>query len=95
MRQTIYRIYTEDSELLGTTAINIVGRHFESFTVIRGQGYWKGQVESTLIVEIISDPDDINKVARVAEYIRVKNKQEAVLVTSVDAYTVLISKHYD
>ena len=83
----LYRIYTEDIDremVLARTA-----DHFDSFTVLEATGYWKGQPEKTVIIEILTDK--VDKVMLLAEIIREKNSQEAVLVVKLDGSSTMIT----
>jgi hypothetical protein len=83
---TLYRIYTETKPNLG----EIVSRTFESFTILQGTGYWKGQSEESSVIEVMAH-DERGKVQDLARVIRSKNEQQAVLVVEVevkDAYNI-------
>jgi hypothetical protein len=74
------RIYTERKLNLAS----IVARHFRSFSIIYGTGFFNGVAEECAIIEIVSagpiyrhNPEAL----ALAEEIRSKNGQEAVLVT--------------
>jgi len=74
------RIITEDKNRNGI--IDLVKYCFDGFTIIEAAGYWKGQVENSLVIEICGYFDDtmIDGVEKIAERIKVLNKQEAVLI---------------
>jgi hypothetical protein len=77
----LYRLYTED--IKGTE--NLVSWGFEGFTLIKAQGYWKGKVENSLVIEILVDTQNDEadaKVFALADRIKACNKQESVLVTA-------------
>ena len=73
----LYRLYTEDK---GNVA-QLVAPYFDSCTVLTATGYWRGIAEPSVVVEILGTAQDSEKVARLAEHIRVTNAQESVLVT--------------
>ena len=67
----------------------VVALEFESFTVIRSEGYWQGQGEPSAILRIIADEslgnnDRVNCIART--YCSMFY-QECVLVTSTSPLT--------
>lgn len=74
----LYRIYTEDKNR--SEVIERVTRDFDGFTVMTGDGYWKGKVENCLILEIITSSDNHDKILRIAEWIEVHNDQESVVI---------------
>ena len=77
---TLYRLYTEDIP----GAEQLVHWGFEGFTILQAQGYWKGQSESSLVIEILAEgtEHDEAKIFALAERIKACNKQESVLVTA-------------
>lgn len=84
---TLYRIYTETKPNLG----EIVSRTLESFTILKGTGYWQGQSEESSVIEVMADEHSRSLVQFIAYAIRSENNQQAVLVVEVevkDAYTV-------
>jgi hypothetical protein len=74
----LYRIMTED--INRDSIIAIVSQNFESFTIIPAMGYWRGNAEKSLIIEIIGNADDYGKIQDCADNIRRQNKQECVLI---------------
>lgn len=90
MKQTVYRIYTERRGTWDDRTIREVGKRFSAFTIIRAQGYWEGKAEPAMIIEIITGMDgDAARVFELAEYLRVMNEQDAVLVTQHDVTTIM------
>jgi len=76
---TRYRIYTEDLNLdLIETAASI---RFDSFSITHQTGYWHGQSEPSIVIEVLGTHADSGKVQSLALWIKAKNNQEAVLVT--------------
>lgn len=55
---------------------------FSGYTIIEAKGYWKKQKESSLIIEVISDKACF--VYDVATWIKIRNKQQAVMVQEID-----------
>jgi hypothetical protein len=41
--------------------------HYDSFTITKAQGYWKGQLEETFIIEILTENDNYEIVKKIAE----------------------------
>lgn len=86
---TLYRIYTEDKNR--GDVIDHVSKLFDGFTTYNGVGYWRGQAESCLVIEFISN-DEAEKtiVLQIASWIKAHNHQESVAVTEeqVKVYTV-------
>lgn len=80
----LYRILTEDLER--DKIRQAAARHaFVAFTLIPSQGYWNGQPESSLTLEIDA-PQSEEMAARVRELardIKVFNRQDAVLVQEI------------
>lgn len=77
----LYRIYTENKNR--EQIEKIVSELFDGFTVIESTGYWRGQREISLIIEIL-DTGLVNVAERIefiAEKIKKINDQESVLVT--------------
>ena len=64
----------------GETVADLVSAYFDSFTIIRGTGHWKGEQEPTIIVEILAPAHD-HVVQLMARTLRRNLNQEAVIVT--------------
>ncbi len=79
----LYRILTEDKNR--PAIVDIVRKHFDGFTLIPAIGYWQGQEERSLIIEI----DTPTKCAMhiVADEIAYVNKQQAVIMQEIDSTT--------
>lgn len=73
---TIYRIYTEDADR--EAVIDTVAQSFESFTVHPATGFFKGQSEKSIVIEIVDARED--DIEAVAKAIRSINGQKTVLV---------------
>ena len=85
----LYRIYTENKNY--DFIVETVSLYFDGFTIIKTEGYWKGQPEHGLVREIITGKDsDISKVYDLAWDIRKMNEQQAVLVYAIDGKEKLI-----
>jgi hypothetical protein len=58
--------------------VRVVSRKFEGFTLVPVTGYWKGQEERALAIEI--DTDRTADAYEVAREIKEMNGQEAILL---------------
>jgi len=79
----IIRLYTEDKN---REAIKeIVGQHFDGYSLIPCVGVWKGTEENGLIIEVVASQLQFPRKAcqKIAKAIKGKNTQEAVLMTVV------------
>ena len=87
----LYRIYCEDTQR--EEVERIAGLHFDAFTISTAVGYWTGQREHSLVVEIF-EPSAFyhaqQKVGQIATAIKLACKQEAVLVVELDVQGGLI-----
>jgi hypothetical protein len=73
---TVYRIYTEDADR--ESVVKAVSERFESFTLHSTTGYFKGQAEKSIVIEIVEAHEEaINEIARA---IRAISGQKTVLV---------------
>lgn len=77
----LYRIFTESNKRMDSETHEAVQRKFNGYTAYHGTGYWKGQPEPCLIVEIAAQGVHASDVLDVARDIRARNGQETVLVT--------------
>jgi hypothetical protein len=73
-------------------ALDAIGRRFDAFTASDVQGYWKGQSEPTLILEVYAPDTGANReTARaVAETIREDLAQECVGLAILPARFLLV-----
>jgi hypothetical protein len=83
-----YRIFTEDVNR--SKVLELAGKRFKGFTVTIGTGYFEGQPEDALILEIVTS--DTPGVALLAEEIRKANKQESVLVSRIESSTLNVCR---
>lgn len=86
MRQDRFKIYTEDKGNIE----KIASEYFDNCTIIKGVGIYESTIESCAIIEVIGDFATSDKVVNCAEYIKLANKQECVLVTREPITTVMI-----
>lgn len=79
MTYAVYRIYTEDL----ANVREYVRGHFESCTLIRGQGVWKRVKENSLIVEVMLPDTTLSDehIEYTAKAIKSLAAQQAVLTT--------------
>lgn len=80
----IYRLYAEN--INKDKIREIVSKRFDEFTMIEAQGYWKGNKENNLVIEIVADKFYVNAILikEIAREICEMNKQERVMV--IDAH---------
>lgn len=73
-----YTLYTEDLPTLD----GIISKAFDSYTLVKQAGVWKGTREASVQIVIILD-DTISpfKIMQLARDIKTANKQESVLIT--------------
>ena len=83
-----YRIHTEDVNR--PAILKLASARFDGFTILHGTGYWKGQSEVTLVLEIITS--DSASVYLLAEEIRKANGQESVLVNRLESSAVSVER---
>jgi hypothetical protein len=86
----LYRIYTEDRNR-GDIIEYVSSFFWNGFTTLNGVGYWHGQAESCLVIEIIHDSEDAEiTVKNIARWIQKHNAQESVAVTKqeIEVWTI-------
>ncbi len=81
----IFKIYTEDKNEQGI--VNLTSNVFSGFTLYKTKGYWQGQAENSIVIEVVSTEQDREKVVSLAKDIKELNKQESVLVNSYQEET--------
>ena len=82
-----HRILTEDKNR--DAVISILSKYFESFTLVPQLGYWKGNAEPSIAIEIIGAA--YADVLKACKEIREANNQEAVLIFSVTGKSSVIA----
>ena len=75
-----YRIYTEDKNR--DKVLNMTSVYFKGFTFFPCIGYWMGDREDSLVIEIIGEAHIYRHVQSLAHWIKVQNKQQNVLITT-------------
>ena len=73
-----YRVHTEHVSHV------LVGRYFDGFSIVRAQGYYAGEAEASVIIEIIGTEADNAKVLSLARDIREQYRQAEVWIASDD-----------
>ena len=84
----LYRIYTERKRVKAIR--DIVSSHYEGYTLTGATGYWRKTREKSLIVEIITEAKELDKIRIIAEKIKSLNKQEAVLIQEIANNQLLV-----
>jgi len=81
----LYRIYTEKKNQ--ECVEQIVLGHFpvHGYTMFDAIGYWRGNKEDTLVIEVECHEHDRFKIDAIASKIKTVNSQEAVLVVSIQS----------
>lgn len=79
-----YQIMTEDKNR--GAVLNILDAHFDGYTVVYGEGRWKGKSEQSMVIIVLTDRPVSVQMA--AEEIKLVNQQESVLVIEVSPSSV-------
>ena len=78
----IYKLYigsnNKTKKLESKKAIKLASKNFDGFTIYKGIGYWKGNGEKCLIMEI--ETKGKNNILNLAKVLAQKLEQEAVAV---------------
>ena len=67
----------------------IVSKYFDGFSTFEIVGYWKGNKERTLKVEVVTEVDT-TIVAKVAKDLKEQLQQDAIMVEVLDSNTMFI-----
>jgi hypothetical protein len=78
----LYRLYTED--LNRGAIVERVGTYFPGFNIREAEGYYKGQRERAIVIELMAPAEQAHVVKFLAAVIKQLNRQECVLVTVQD-----------
>jgi hypothetical protein len=73
---TVHRIYTEDKNK--RAILRLASAQFESFTVQRTEGYYRGKREQSIVLEILGARP--GQIEQLAQKIRRMNGQKFVLI---------------
>jgi len=84
----MFRICTENVNQ--DEIAKIVGKKFDAFNLVTGVGFWKGQKENSLTIEIVGDDIKIDDINSIATEIKNVNNQDAVLVQKIENKNWLI-----
>ena len=87
----LYRILTEDKNR--GDILEFINRFFEGYTVLEGTGYWRGQAETCLIIEIITSYHHHDKIMAIAEWIQKHNNQDSVAITTQNIEIKTVGDH--
>jgi hypothetical protein len=72
-----FKIYTENTnEKYIEELLNV---SFDGFTIIHTTGFWKGQKEDSIIIEILTNNKTL--IHAIAKQIKYINHQESILIT--------------
>ena len=82
-----YRIFTEDVGRRADTAV-LVSKYFDSFSLYPIQGYWKGQSENSIVIEVAGV--DEARVHELAQAIKTAHNQQAVLIEKHETISELV-----
>ena len=72
----LYRIITEKTDIVLNP---IIGRYYDSYTIIDARGYWQDVPENSIVIEIVTDSEEDIKTKYLALEIKEVNGQESVL----------------
>ena len=84
----MFRICTENVNQ--DKIAKIVGKKFDAFNLVTGTGFWKGQKENSLTIEIVGDEIKVEDINQIASEIKKVFKQDAVLVQKIENNNWLI-----
>ena len=87
------RICTEDTNSERTR--ELCQKYLEGFTLLRGMGVWKDQLEPALVIEVahfgqVNKTEFKDKIVRLAKAIKDMNQQEAVLIEFFESVNILV-----
>ncbi len=91
---TIFTIRTEYTPEYRRNAAHLLAMQFYSFNIVVGTGYWKGQREQSMTIEIICEAWQRGNIMDIADRIRAANRQEAVFVTQQPLQASLVYETY-
>ena len=82
-----YKIYLglnnpkTNQEYNSVDVINHIGMLFDYATIYQSKGLYKNELETTLIIEIISNDFTDNEIKNVCKYLKNRYQQECVMYT--------------
>ncbi|HDY89157.1 MAG TPA: hypothetical protein ENH82_13710 [bacterium] len=78
-----YRLYTENKNR--KWLIREVSKHFKNFTTYKTVGFWEGEQEKSIVIEILSDHlIPAVKLSLLCKAICGYNRQQCVMITTSD-----------
>ena len=83
----LYRILTENKNFKEVTG-KANGLFPDGFTVLQANGYWHGEREHSLVIEILTQ--DEKAVEKLAFWIKKHNKQQTVMIQIIHADCQLV-----
>lgn len=83
-----YRLYTEDKDR--GYIEHLFNVTFDSFTVYKTTGYWKGAKEKSLVFEVVEEGGGLHPLKNIAKDIKAHNNRQSVLITHETIQGVLI-----
>jgi hypothetical protein len=82
-----YCIYTQDNGSLA----EIVGRYFESFTLVPSIGFWRGRPSNDACLTIVSNGPCPERIDHLIEEILVRNRAASVVLTVLLLHEIVYS----
>lgn len=91
MQKVFYYVGSNNTtkELESSKIEAIVAGHFDGFTESEVTGYWKGNKERTLKIEVITDKT-AGELARIAKELKKELNQESVLMEIIESNSAFI-----
>ena len=78
----IYRLYiganNKTKQVEYDRAMALISSYFEGFTAYQSKGYWKGQAENSLIVEISTDSEQGSVITKLCGELKTALQQQAI-----------------
>jgi len=89
-KKTLYRICTEDVNPEDTR--RLIEKRFDGYTLLHGEGCWKGGEERALVIEIVTNNyrKNAENITALCRDLKDANNQNAVLVECVEIDTFLV-----
>jgi hypothetical protein len=84
----LYRILTEAKN--ANAVERLVGEYFPGYSVLYQDGFWKGEKERSMVIEVMAEAIEYHKVMQIAKQIKLCNVQDAVLVQTLDVESEMI-----
>ncbi len=87
----IYIGSNNDTKILESDkAIDIITKFFDGFSTYEIIGFWKGQKEKTLKVEIVVSENDNAKVVKLCKELKTELQQEAIMLEIINSNCAFI-----